>query len=233
MSKLDSSVGGYLPDYVIGKYIEKNAYWKHDGNPLRPHVLLTSGKHSGVFFNSDDVLHDFFFLNVIVHKFMAILASKKFSTKAIQKAIGPAMGAINLAHHMGGVVSHENGIVCPSGYAEKGFDEVGNKIMTFNRTKVYVGERLILGEDVITTGTTVELTMDAIDRHNAETLDYIVTLINRSDVTHIRGREIIALYHEHHPNYEPDDCPYCKTGSVALRAKEGNNWQLLHQNYSE
>jgi orotate phosphoribosyltransferase len=229
--RLDSAVGGYMPEYIINKYKEKNAYWKHDGNPLRPHVQLTSGKHSGVFFNSDDVLNDFLFLNVIVHKLLAIAAGKKFSTKAIQKAIGPAMGAINLAHHMGGVVSNENGIFCPSGYAEKSSDEAGNKIMIFNRTKVFAGERLMLGEDVITTKKTVELTMDAIDRHNAETLEYVFTLINRSEFTHVRDREIIALYHEYHPNYEPEDCPYCKMGSVALRAKEGNNWQLLHQHY--
>ncbi|KKS85529.1 MAG: Orotate phosphoribosyltransferase [Parcubacteria group bacterium GW2011_GWA2_43_11] len=233
MGKLDSAVGGFFPQYVIDKYIEKDGYWIHDGNPLRPHVQLTSGKHSGGFFNSDQLLHDYHFFHIIAHKFMAILASLGYSPKEIQKAIGPAMGAIFFAHHLGGVVSHENGRLCPSGYAEKGFDSEGKKIMTFNRTKVSRGERLLLGDDVITTGGTLDLTIDAIDLVEALTTEYIFALINRSGRTHIRGRKILALYENHLPNYEPEDCLYCKMGSIALRAKEGSNWQFLHQHYPE
>lgn len=229
--QMDSSVGGYMPQYIIDKYNQKNAYWEHDGNPLRPHVELTGGLHSGAFFNSDPIMHDFFFLNVVAQKFTAILASMGYSTKEIQRIIGPAMGAILFAHHLGGVVSHENGIYCPSGFAEKSFDENGNKIMIFNRCKVNPFEKNQICEDVITTGGTVERTIDAIEKLESMVSEFILTLVNRSGLKEIRGRKIIALFDKHLPNYKPEDCVYCKMGSVALRAKEGNNWQLLHQHY--
>ena len=42
----------------IEEYKRKNALWIHDGNRIRPHALLTSGKHSNGFFNSRLVIPD-------------------------------------------------------------------------------------------------------------------------------------------------------------------------------
>ena len=154
-----------------------------------------------------------------------------YPAKEIKRVIGPAMGAILFSHHLGGVVSHENGIYCPSGFAEKAFDASGKKIMIFSRCKINPFEKNLICEDVITTGGTVERTMDAIEKQETLVSELIFTLVNRSGLKEIRGRKIIALFDKHLPNYKPEDCKYCKMGSIALRAKEGNNWQLLHQNY--
>ncbi len=37
---------------------ENHVLWLHDGNPKRPHALLTSGKHSTGFFNGGILTED-------------------------------------------------------------------------------------------------------------------------------------------------------------------------------
>ena len=47
-----------LSEKWMSMYEKGGALWVHDGNPLRPHALLSSGKHSDGFFNSELVMED-------------------------------------------------------------------------------------------------------------------------------------------------------------------------------
>jgi orotate phosphoribosyltransferase len=210
----------------IDAYRDKGALWISDGNPERPHALLTSGKHSNGFFNSVLVTDDPALLKRAVS---ALLTKVSHTETAPDRVVGPAMGAITLAYEVASVL----GRGCLSGYAEKGADhnDVERKFMVFNKTKIIPGEKILVVEDVLTTGGSVERLVEAVVRADGIILPYVLVLVNRSGLTEVGGKKIISLIDEEMPIWEADECPLCKKSSTALRPREGDNWVKLNGNY--
>jgi orotate phosphoribosyltransferase len=85
-------------------------------------------------------------------------------------------------------------------------------------------------EDVLTTGGSVELAEDAVLENGGIVLPYILVLVNRSGLTEVNGKKIIALINRDFPKWTPEECPLCKEGSEAIPPK-GDNWELLKLTY--
>lgn len=216
----------------IVTYEKNGALWIHDGKTQRPHALLTSGKHSDGFFNSEPVMEDPASLDRACAALLHLVAKQESSLGALgaDRVVGPAMGAITLAHDMARHVSRKQNSQCFRSYAEKE-GEGKNKRMVFKRTSVHEGERVLLVEDVLTTGESVELAADAVIRAGGILRPCVAVLVNRSGLTEVGGKKIIALIDHPMHNWDAKDCPLCAEGSEAIRPKESENWARLNAEY--
>jgi len=214
-------------DGWISKYKQRGALWIHDGNSKRPHALLTSGKHSDGFFNSELVMEDSALLaeacSNLLHK---LEIDEGVSLSKIDRVVGPAMGAITMAHEMARQISEGTGHRCLRAYTEK-FE----KMMVFQRTTIKPTELILLVEDVLTTGGSVEITSAAVAATFGYILPFTAVLVNRSGFKEVGGKKIVALIDRPMPVWASDDCPLCKNGSEAIRPKGTENWKRLNAYY--
>lgn len=215
-------------------YKDKGALWLHDGNVKRPHALLTSGKHSNGFFNSELVMEDSELLNRASSDLVALLFESGLKIYEVNRVVGPAMGAITLAHDLARQITLMRGLnvlpPCLRAYTEKEETSTGVR-MVFKRTKIWEGEGVLLCEDVLTTGGSVGLTASAVTEAKGEVLPFLAILVNRSGLSDVSGKKIVALIDQPMPMWSADDCPLCKQGSEAIKPKDAKNWMRLNATY--
>lgn len=170
------------------------ASWTHGGNPARPHPVITSGKHSDSYTNSELVLQDPVILDRACRDLVRLLLSAGVDLGVIRRVIGPEKGAIRIAHDLARQISIWSFVSehCLSAYAEKVTDGA-DKFMVLARVAIGEGERVLLAEDVLTTGCSVRLTAMAVENAGGIVLPYVCTLVNSSRQSEVDGRKVIAL----------------------------------------
>lgn len=217
----------------IKEYEGKDALWIHDGNPKRPHALLTSGKHSNGFFNSRLVIPDEELLDEAAADLVEKLGFQDGNQVGVDSIVGPQTGATKLAKLIYGHMADCG--ESPRFWASPAKSEVnGVKSMVFSFAELYLlAQRrpVLLCEDVLSTGGSIELTAKAIEYVNGIILPYVLVLVNRSGLTEIGDKKIVALIDHPMPMWEPHECPLCKQGSEAIRPKGTENWDLLNASY--
>lgn len=210
------------------EYEKRGALWIHDGNPKRPHALLTSGKHSDGFFNSVLVTEDPWLLNEAAEDLTELLLDEGMRAQLLEidRVVAPAMGAVTLGFTLASHLGYTRGRAILFAYTEKvGVGE--KKWMVFNKSDIRPRETVLLVEDVITTGGSTELSAHSVSEAGGRTLPFVAALVNRSGSLQIDGRHVVALVDRELTNWEPEECPLCKDGSEAIRPKEGENWARL------
>lgn len=216
----------------IKAYMKKGALWFHDENMKRPHALLTSGKHSSGFFNSECVMEDSLLLDQACLDLVQMLAMQgAVNINNIDRVVGPAMGAVTLAHSTSVHISRARGRVCLRAFTEKEIGLDGVTRMVFKRTAIRPGERILIVEDVLTTGGSVDLTESAILEAGGTVLPFVAVLVNRSGLKEVGGKGIVSLIDRSMPIWGPEECPLCKQGSEAIRPKGVDNWARLNASY--
>jgi orotate phosphoribosyltransferase len=231
----------HTADEWIDQYVKKGAYWFHDDNFDRPHALLSSGMHSNGFFNSKPIIADDALLRAAAHDIVdRFEAWFGYSLDLVGRVVGPATGATRLAEFVADEVGARRGKACPWSSPVKSVDEVtGEKVMIFDseESAPRSGEKILLVEDVITTGGSTNLTAEAVKRHGATPFMCVGVIVNRSKLDKDLGeRTILANVHKEMSMWEPKDCPLCKKGSEPIRPKpaedtEGRNWARLTAEY--
>lgn len=214
----------------IGQYQQKGALWFHDGNPKRPHALLTSGKHSSGFFNSRLVIPDEPLLREAASDLLELFFRQGGDISKIEGVVGPQTGATKLAELTSyQVMAHTRGRCFWASPAKS--DEGGVKSMVFSDEDLALlpGKSILSGEDVLTTGNSVALAATAVTNAGGIVMPFVLTLVNRSGLTEAGGKKIIALIDHSMPMWTSEECPLCKEGSDALRPKE--NWAHLNARY--
>ena len=211
-------------DKWIEIFKEKNAFWLFDrnGNPKNPHALLTSGKHSDGFFNGGIVSADAKLLDQAAGELVMMFGYPEYSN--VDMVVGPAMGAITLAYAVASHIANNKMNGCLTAYVEKSVD---GKKMEFKRAEIAKGTKVLLVEDTITTGGSVEKTEEAVKEAGGEVLPFVLALVNRSGLKEINSKKIISLIDRKISAWDPKDCPLCKGGSEAIRPKEKDNWAKL------
>ena len=216
-------------DYWIGQYQEKSALWIHDGNPKRPHALLTSGKHSDGFFNSRLVIPDEALLCEAASDLLELFAQEGGDVFKVQGVVGPQTGATKLAELISKQLPNAD---CFFASPAKSETESG-KSMVFSDGELALlpGKEILLCEDVLTTGGSVDLTTAAIFFACGFTLPFVLVLVNRSGLKEVNDRKVVALIDRAMPMWMADECPLCKQGSEAIRPKGAENWARLNASY--
>jgi orotate phosphoribosyltransferase len=216
----------------IGEYVKKNALFIHDGNPKRPHPLLTSGNHSNGFFNSRLVIPDESLLRDAVSDLLKLFVLQSIDITGVQGVVGPQTGATKLAELLSKEIAMYNQKKCFFASPAK-HEENKRKLMLFSDDERLLISRKVsvLCDDVLTTGGSDGLVMSAITNAGGVVFPYILVLVNRSGLKFVNGKKIIALIDQPMPTWSPKqgECPLCAKGSKAVRPKE--NWQLLNASY--
>ncbi|MEA3312398.1 MAG: orotate phosphoribosyltransferase, partial [candidate division WOR-3 bacterium] len=153
------------------------------------HFLLRSGLHSGVYVEKFHLLERPEILSEFVK---ALLPKLKGS---FDRVVGPALGGMIVAYELAGQLG------IPASYAEKGPDE-GFVIRRGRR--VSQGERVLVVDDVMTTGGSVRKTIAAVKECGGEVV-HVAVLVDRaaeppSDFSYVSALRCVL------PVYKPEEC---------------------------
>lgn len=162
----------------------------------RGHFVLTSGKHSSEYMQCAKV---FQYPNFT--KELSSLIAMNFKNSNIDMVIGPAVGGIILAYQ----VAEAMGVL--NVFAER---EQGK--MTLRRGfEIKKGQRVLVVEDVITTGGSVKEVIDLVKSQGAS-VEGVACLVDRSGGNKVFDEKLYGLYEVNIITYEPGNCPLCNEG---------------------
>lgn len=160
------------------------------------HFQLTSGRHSDKYLQCAKI----FQYTKYSEELCAALA-EKYSGKGIDLVIGPAIGAIQMSYE----VSRHLGV--KNIFAER---EEGK--MTLRRGfTIEKGQKVLIVEDVVTTGGSVREVMDIVRANGGEIVG-IGSIVDRTGGKIDFGVPFAAVISMEVVSYEPDACPLCKQG---------------------
>jgi len=180
----------------LGKLLEAS------GAVLHGHFLLTSGRHSNIYFEKFRILEQPHVLSALCKAIAEHYSGSRFDFVA-----GPTTGGIIIAFE----VARQMGL--PAVYVE-----TENGIKTLRRNKTLApGLKGLVVDDVLTTGTSLLETRKAIETAGGEVAAYAV-LITRSDLLPpgrsadeaLRDRFGLPFFSAHHveaESYAPDEVP--------------------------
>ena len=177
------------------------AIFKEKEVMLEGHFLLTSGRHSDQYMQCAKL----FQYPDVSEKICAQLA-EQFSDMEIDLVIGPAIGGIIMAYEM----SRQLG-------AKNIFAERENGKMTLRRGfTVEHGARVLVTEDVVTTGGSVKEVIALLNEMGAEVVG-VGSVVDRSAGGVDFGVPFRAVLSMEVKSYEPDECPVCTTGAPLVK----------------
>ena len=168
----------------------------------RGHFLLTSGRHSDVYINKDAIFCNPDLFNDVINIMYMKVHQLDFDV-VTGPAIAGAVLAAPLARNLGKIFVYPekiiNGPACPI-----------SEGMQFRRgyDKVLKDKKVILIEDIITTGGSVLKTIDAIHECGG-TVEKVIAIWNRSKWT-TEHCEVDSIIKETVESWEADDCPMCE-----------------------
>src|SRR5512145_1171660 len=175
--------------------------YRSTGALLTGHFLLSSGLHSDRYLQSALVLQQ----PDLATKLCAALADA-FRDQRIEAVIAPALGGV--------FVSHETARALGTRAL---FAERVNGELTLRRGfTIKHGERVLVVEDVITTGKSTRETIEVV-RKAGGTAIAAGSLVDRSGGKAELGIPYRALVTLDVPTYTAEVCPLCKAGSAPVK----------------
>lgn len=171
---------------------------------LEGHFLLSSGRHSAHYLQCARVLMD----PMRASRLAAALAARipRDLRKDIAKVVSPAMGGVIIGHEMGRALGVEAMFVeRPTGTFElrRGF-------------AIEPGEKVLMVEDVVTTGLSGKEAMVAIREAGGDVIA-AAALVDRSGGSVDMGVPFFPLIAINFPTYAPDELPPELAGTEAVK----------------
>jgi orotate phosphoribosyltransferase len=163
------------------------------------HFLLSSGRHSDQYVEKFDLLRQ-----PRETSAACALIAQRFSGESIDVVAGPTTGGVILAFE----VARQLGVV--AAYAER---SAGSDVAReFRRgTTFSPGARVLVVDDILTTGGSVRETLDALAKHPVEVVG-VAVLVDRSGGKADVGVPCQALATLDIETWQAQDCPLCAAG---------------------
>jgi len=170
------------------------------GALMEGHFLLTSGLHSNRYMQCAKVLQYPQYTEMIARHL-----ADKFRDDNIELVIGPAMGGIIVAYEVARQLN------VPALFTERLDGE-----MVLRRGFVMdPGQRVLVVEDVVTTGGSVKEVMNVVDKFGAKVVG-VGVLVDRSNGRVDFGVKQEAVLHMDIEAWKAADCPLCAIGKRPL-----------------
>jgi len=167
------------------------------------HFKLTSGVHSDTYIQCAQVMQHPGFMHNLCSEL-----GKKFRGDDIDIIIGPAIGGIIMAHVMARVLGP---------WVRAIFTERENGKMTLRRSfEINQGEKVLVVEDVTTTGSSVREVVDIVKSRQGKVVG-VGVLIDRSGGKVDFGIKTEKLLTVDIKTYLPEECPLCKKGIPVVK----------------
>ncbi len=188
---------------MIIKTEEVMKKFEQAGAIQKGHFKLTSGVHSDTYIQCAQVMQHPEFMHNLCSEL-----GKKFRGDDIDVIVGPAIGGIIMAHVMARVLGP---------WVRAIFTERENGKMTLRRSfEINQGEKVLVVEDVTTTGSSVREVMDIVKSRQGKVVG-VGVLIDRSGGKVDFGIKTKKLLTVDIKTYLPEECPLCKKGIPAAK----------------
>jgi orotate phosphoribosyltransferase len=169
------------------------------------HIVGTSGRHMADYFNKDAVYPH-------TEKISRIgqLIAQLHKEKNIEVVVGPAVGGIIIsqwtAHHLSRFTKRE----VLGTFTEK--TPENNQVFKRGYEKFVAGKRVLIVEDVTTTGGSVKKVVERVRQAGGDVVA-VTVMVNRDSAritSGLLGAPFFPLVVMETPSYAPEECPMCK-----------------------
>ncbi len=167
---------------------------------LTGHFLLSSGLHSPNYMQCALVLQK----PHVADKVCRELA-KQLKGLQIDAVIGPALGGM--------IVSYE--IARALGVRSLFAERVDGRFALRRGFQLKRGEKLLVVEDVITTGKSIYEVIDLVQDMGAK-IAAVASIVDRSDGAAVFQQDFFSLLKLNIKTYKPEECPLCRERKIPL-----------------
>jgi len=169
------------------------------------HFLLASGRHSDVYLEKFDLLRNPGATEVVCARFV-----EAFGDTPVDVVVGPTTGGMLLAFEM----ARQMGL--PAAYAERASEGVEAREIRRD-TSFADGSRVLVVDDILTTGGSVRETLGALQPHPVE-VGGIGVLVDRSNgKVEFGDIPLRPLARQNVESWEPAECPMCRKGEPLVK----------------
>jgi orotate phosphoribosyltransferase len=221
------------PDEIVSLFQITHALFIHMDVQLAagtarkvPHLLLTSGKHSDVYYDCPRVLQYTKLCRILAAQLIMLLRQAGQLEIPPTVVLGSCMAAITMSYEVASQLG------CRHIHTDPGPD----KTKVLSRYEINPGDRLLMVEELITTLLTSEAQEAAIiaatNPPYFTIMPVLGVVVNRAGLSTFHERPIISVLDtqavpalEQHV-YDPDDCPLCKAGSPLCESPK-QKWNSL------
>ncbi len=172
---------------------------KESGAFLEGHFILSSGKHSGGYCQCAQLLR-------FPDKAAKVLScvAEQIRDLGITKICGPAMGGVIVSYELG----RQTGV-------ESIFTERKDDVMQLRRGfTVGPEDRVLISEDVVTTGKSTMETVRALEAFGAKVVG-VACIADRRSAECVLTLPVYSAVKLDIETFDPDVCPLCREGKLA------------------
>ncbi len=168
------------------------------------HFVLSSGRHSDQYIEKFDLLRQ-----PRATSEACRLIAERFRNDEIDVVVGPTTGGVILAFEVGRQLG------AAAAYAERPAN--GDAGREFRRgTTFQSGDRVLVVDDILTTGGSLRETLDALSSHPVEVAG-VAVLIDRSGGEADLRLPYFALATMDIATWDVSDCPLCRRGQPVVK----------------
>jgi orotate phosphoribosyltransferase len=176
------------------------------------HFLLTSGRHSNVYIEKFRVLENPSALDEICLEMAKIVKGQN-----IELVLGAAIGGILIT---GGVGRH-------LGVKHIFSERINGKMILRRGFSIEKGQRVVIVEDIITTGGSV-MELIKLAKENCAEIVHVVYLVDRNSEGVDFDIPSTALLKIPSESWETQDCPLCQEGvAITQRGRSGKQMETI------
>ena len=185
---------------------------RETGAILEGHFLLTSGRHSNVYIEKFRILENPDSLDQVCNAMAEVVINNE-----IDLVLGAAIGGILIAGGVGRQLGKKHI------FSER----IDGKMELKRGFSIRKGERVVIVEDIITTGGSVFELIRLVEESKANII-HVVNLVDRSPDGINFAYPSTALLSLPSESFDPDDCSLCKQGLVLNeRGRTGKKMEAI------
>ncbi|NMC36217.1 phosphoribosyltransferase [Candidatus Beckwithbacteria bacterium] len=186
------------------------------------HIVLNSGRHTDTYINKDAVYP---FTNEVSE--IGQMFAKFWQDKTVDCVVGPALGGIILSQWTAYHLSRIKHKTIYSIYTEKTPDN--NQIFTRGYDRFIKNKKILLVEDIMTTGGSVKRSIDSVRLAGGNVVG-VSAMVNRDSknvtISSLDVPILQALANIEVASYEEISCPLCKK-NIPINTSVGHGKKFL------
>lgn len=180
---------------------------------VKGHFVLKSGNHSSHYINKDAVYtdpHTVSNLGMDMGQPFTDFIRKERGLPNIDVVIGPAIGGVVLAHCVGKHIAYDRKGTLRTIFADKDGDGF---VIKRGYDKFVTDKHVLVVEDILTTGSSVKATVEAIRRVGG-IVEGVAAICNRGNVTaeQLTVPQLVSLLVLEMHSWMPENCALCVQG---------------------